>query len=287
MTNSLAERIRGELQVPRDFDAAREAEWRIAFLAGYLQESGLGGYVLGISGGIDSTVAGRLAQLACERVRGQGGAATFVALRLPYGIQHDAADADHAVAFIAPDEAATINVGGATDAMWEEVLAARGDAGPLPGGTPGRYNEFVRGNIKARQRMIAQYAVAGARGLAVVGTDQAAEALVGFFTKFGDGASDVVPLAGLPKRRVRELARHLGVPEHLVVKVPTADLESDNPMEPDEVALGVSYEQVDDFLEGLPVPPEAEEVILNWYRRSQHKRQLPLTPQTWHDAHHT
>lgn len=273
--SALRERIRTELQVVRDFDPAQETERRIAFLAGYLHQTGLMGYVLGISGGVDSTVAGRLAQLACERVRADGGEATFVAMRLPYHVQQDDVDAKHVLEFIAPDEVAHVNVGPATDALWTQILES--GAAPDPAG----YTDFVKGNVKARQRMAAQFAVAGARGLLVIGTDQAAEAVVGFYTKFGDGAADVTPLTGLPKRRVREIGVHLGAPADLVHKIPTADLESNQPLQADEVALGVSYQLVDDFLEGLAVPEEAEATILRWYRSTGHKREMPLSPLTW------
>ena len=268
--------IRAELQVVEDFDAARETERRIAFLAGYLKETGLKGYVLGVSGGVDSTVASRLAQLACERVRSEGGDATFVAMRLPYHVQKDEADAQDALDFIAADEVHTVNIGPATDALWTATLEA--DASLA---TEENYTEFVRGNVKARQRMVAQFTVAGARGLLVIGTDQAAEAVVGFYTKFGDGAADLVPLAGLPKRRVRDIGRHLGAPSALVNKVPTADLESDHPLRSDEAALGVAYEDVDTYLEGGGISAEAEATILRWHSRTAHKRALPLTPLDW------
>ncbi|WP_063786822.1 NAD(+) synthase, partial [Caballeronia cordobensis] len=110
--------------------------------------------------------------------------------------------------------------------------------------------DFVLGNIKARERMIAQYAIAGARVGVVIGTDHAAESLMGFFTKYGDGGADVLPLSGLTKRRVRALARSMGAEERLVMKVPTADLESLTPQRPDEDSYGISYENIDDFLEG-------------------------------------
>jgi NAD+ synthase len=139
----------------------------------------------------------------------------------------------------------------------------------------------VRGNVKARVRMVAQYAVAGARGMLVIGTDQAAEALVGFFTKFGDNAVDLTPLTGLPKRRVKELGRYLGAAENLIEKIPTADLEDDQPLAADELALGVSYDAVDDFLEGNAVSADAEQTILGWYQRTAHKRALPVTPGQW------
>src|SRR5690606_37901000 len=126
--------------------------------------------------------------------------------------------------------------------------------------------------------MVAQYAIAGARGMLVVGSDQAAEAVVGFYTKFGDGAADLVPLFGLTKRRVRDIGTHLGAPQDLVDKVPTADLETDRPLLADEEALGGRYEANDDYLEGKDDPEQDEATSLGWYRRTAHKRALPVTP---------
>lgn len=252
------------------FDAAAEAERRIDVLARYLRDAGAAGYVLGISGGVDSSTAGRLAQLACERVRAEGGDATFVAMRLPYRVQRDEDDAQRALEFVRPDEVLTVDVGPGVDALWSELLAAGLD--------PDLATDYHKGNVKARARMVAQYAVAGARRMLVIGTDHAAEAVVGFFTKFGDGAADVTPLFGLPKRRVREICRHLGAPESIVAKVPTADLESDRPLLADEVALGVSYDAVDDFLERGSVAAEDAATIVGWYDRTAHKRNPPITP---------
>lgn len=275
MNRALQRRIATELEVvdPATFDAAREVERRVGFLAGYLTTTGTKGYVLGISGGVDSSLGGRLTQLACERVRAAGGDATFVAMRLPYGLQRDEEDAQRALEFVRPDETLTVDIAPAVDALWDSLTGAGLRVSP-------QYDDYVKGNVKARQRMIAQFTVAGARGLLVVGTDQAAEAVVGFYTKFGDGAADVTPLTGLPKRRVRELARYLGADERVVEKVPTADLEDDKPLIPDEVALGVRYSAVDDYLEGLEVSPEDEQRITGWYVRTQHKRHLPVTPGT-------
>lgn len=264
--------IARSLGVSPEFDAAQELERRVAFLADYLQQSGLETYVLGISGGVDSLTAGCLAQRAVERIRARGGQARFIAMRLPYGVQRDEEAAQRGLKVIAPDQVYDVNIQGATDAMQQElrqVGVQYRDA---------HHEDFVVGNIKARQRMIAQYAVAGAyRGL-VIGTDHAAEALMGFYTKFGDGACDITPLAGLNKRRVRALAALLGAPEELVMKVPTADLESLTPGKPDEEAFGVSYEQIDDFLEGKPVPEPVFQTILRVYRASAHKRAMPVAP---------
>ncbi|WP_341316060.1 ammonia-dependent NAD(+) synthetase [Paraburkholderia sp. IMGN_8] len=268
-------RIAAEMHVGADFDAAQEIERRIVFLANYLRSNGLKTYVLGISGGVDSTTAGRLAQLAVERLRAEHYDARFVAIRLPYGIQKDEADAQQALQFILADENLTVDIKPAADAM----LAALNTSGVLfPDDSQ---QDFVHGNIKARQRMIAQYAVAGARAGVVIGTDHAAESVMGFFTKFGDGGADVLPLAGLTKRRVRALAGALGAAEALAHKVPTADLEMLRPQRPDEDAYGIPYDDIDDFLEGKPVSDAARETIMRFYDVTQHKRALPYTPFDW------
>jgi NAD+ synthase len=266
------ERIGRELGVTRDFDAAGEAERRIAFLADYLRGSSMRAIVLGISGGVDSLTAGMLAQRAVEHLRGSGYDAQFIAVRLPYGVQADEADAQKSLDVIRPDRIVTVDIKPAADAMLEAV---RREADDL---LSGPRLHFHLGNIKARQRMIAQYALAGgARGI-VIGTDHAAEALMGFYTKFGDGAADVLPLSGLNKRRVRAVAKHLGAPENLVFKVPTADLESDAPLKPDEDVYGVTYDEIDDFLEGKEIAATSRERILATYNASHHKRRLPVTP---------
>lgn len=244
----------------------------MGFLVEQLTETGARGYVLGISGGIDSCTAGRLCQLAVERVRAVGGKALFLAMRLPYGVQADEADAQRALGFIRPDAVVTVDVGPASDALAAAIRAA-GEPAPRT-----RDEDFVLGNIKARERMVAQYAVAGAHGMLVVGTDHAAEAVMGFFTKHGDGACDLMPLAGLTKRRVRAVASVLGADEAIVSKVPTADLETDRPGLPDEQVFGLSYDDIDDFLEGLEVAPDVHDTIVACHRQTAHKRALPLAP---------
>ncbi|GGD70876.1 ammonia-dependent NAD(+) synthetase [Caballeronia grimmiae] len=259
-----------ELGVRDHFDADAELERRVAFLADYLKSSGLRTYVLGISGGVDSSTAGRLAQLSVERLRAEGYEAHFVAVRLPYGTQRDEDDAQLALQFIRPDENYTVNVKGPSD----EMLAALKQGGAQY--TDDFQEDFVLGNIKARERMIAQYAIAGARRGVVVGTDHAAESLMGFFTKYGDGGADILPLSGLTKRRVRALARAMGADERLVMKVPTADLETLTPQRPDEDSYGISYENIDDFLEGKEVSGEVLTTIRRFYTATRHKRALPV-----------
>jgi NAD+ synthase len=269
---STQQRIAEELQVSATFDAAEEIERRVVFLADRLVDTGLTTLVLGISGGVDSTTAGRICQLAVERARAAGHPAAFVAMRLPYGVQADEHHAQAALEFIRPDRVLTVDVKPAADAALDALFAAGltfRDAAQ---------QDFVLGNVKARQRMIAQYAVAGATDGLVVGTDHAAEAVTGFFTKHGDGAADLVPLTGLTKRRVRALAEALGAPAELVGKAPTADLESLAPGKLDEDALGLAYEHIDDYLEGRPVPAEVEAALVARYRVTDHKRRLPIAP---------
>lgn len=264
----LRERIRRELQVLPQIDPATEVERRVAFLTDYLRSTPARGLVLGISGGQDSTLAGRLCQLAAERLRNAWHEATFTAVRLPYGTQSYEADAQLALDFIRPDRCLTVNIQAAADASAEAARAATGE----------RLRDFVRGNIKARERMVAQYALAGQDGLLVVGTDHAAEAITGFYTKYGDGGADVTPLSGLSKRQGAQLLQHLGAPERTWRKVPTADLEDDRPGVPDEVALGLTYAQIDDYLEGQEVAEEVAQRLERMYLNTRHKRTVPVTP---------
>ncbi len=249
-----------------------EIDRRVSFIQTCLRESGLKTLVLGISGGVDSTTAGLLAQRAVAGMReaGEGDDYRFIAVRLPYQVQHDEHEAQLAVDAIKPDECHTVNIGTAVLGL----AAATQALDPL---SPAQ-RDFVLGNTKARMRMVAQYTIANARQGLVIGTDHAAEAVMGFFTKFGDGACDLTPLAGLVKDQVRQIAAALGAPDQLVHKVPTADLEELSPGKPDEAAHGVSYRNIDDFLQGKPVPDEAARIIIDTYDKTAHKRQLPKEP---------
>lgn len=256
-----------ELGVKPFIDPDREIETRVTYLVDYLRTTGAKGFVLGISGGQDSALAGKLAQLACDRVDG----AEFYAVRLPHGVQADEEDAQMALRFIEPDHSLTVNIKDATTALDDAVAEQLGKAD---------LGDFNRGNVKARLRMTAQYALAGEVGALVLGTDHAAENVTGFFTKWGDGAADLLPLEGLNKRQGAALLQALGAPDSTWKKVPTADLEEDRPQLPDEQALGVTYTDIDDFLEGKEVSPAAQERIEELWRRGTHKRRMPGGPVT-------
>lgn len=271
---TLRAQILEELGAKPTVDPAAEVRARVDFLKAYLRSTPAKGFVLGISGGQDSTLTGRLCQLAAEELRAEGHDAEFVAVRLPYGVQADEHDAQIALKFIAPDRSIAVNVKPSADAAAAE--SASGLAELL--GPAGELRDFVRGNVKARERMVIQYAIAGQLGHLVVGTDHAAEAITGFFTKYGDGGVDVTPLTGLTKRQGAALLQHLGAPESTWRKVPTADLEDDRPALPDEEALGLRYSEIDDYLEGREVTPRVAEKVEAMFLATRHKRAVPVSP---------
>ena len=261
-------KIIAALNVQSTIDPAAEIERRVGFLVDYVTRTGASGLVLGISGGQDSSLAGRLCQLAVERLAASGIDAQFIAVRLPYAVQADEDDAQLALSFIQPSEAVTFDIKRAVDG-FEAEYGDRFDDPML---------DFTKGNVKARSRMIAQYAIAGQHGMLVVGTDHAAEAITGFFTKFGDGGADILPLSGLTKRQGRALLEHLGAPERLYLKAPTADLLDENPGQTDEANLGVTYQNIDDYLEGRQIPDAVASALEDRYLATEHKRAAPVTP---------
>ena len=266
---NLQKEIIQELGVEPTIDPKAEIRVSIDFLKAYLKKYPfLKTFVLGISGGQDSTLAGRLAQLTMEEMREETKDEDyqFIAVRLPYGEQVDEEDAKAALDFIKPDVSLRVNIKPAVDAE----VTVLGEAGV-------EISDFNKGNIKARQRMITQYAIAGERAGSVLGTDHAAENITGFFTKFGDGGADILPLFRLNKRQGKQLLKELNAPEKLYTKIPTADLEDGKPLIADEVALGVTYDEIDDYLEGREIPVDAQEEIEAWWNKTQHKRHLPIS----------
>jgi len=261
-------RIIEALNVLPTIDPQAEVERRVSFLVEYLRTTGARGLVLGISGGQDSTLAGRLCQLASERLEDEGSAIEFIAVRLPYAVQADEHDATIALDFIRPDRVVTFDIKRGVDGFADEFIDA----------TDEKITDFNKGNVKARSRMIAQYAIAGQYGYLVVGTDHAAEAVTGFFTKFGDGGADILPLSGLTKRQGKAVLQYLEAPASCYLKTPTADLLDDNPGQTDESNLGLTYADIDDFLEGNEVAEEVASALEARYLATEHKRQLPVGP---------
>jgi NAD+ synthase len=267
--------IVAEMKTLPEIDVENEIKRRVDFIKKTLINSGLKHLILGISGGIDSCTCGRLAQLAVDELNQKGEDYRFVAVRLPYAEQADETDAQLSLDFIQPGANVCVNVQPGSDAIHQSTIDALAQEDLLP--QSDSRLDFAKGNVKARMRMIAQYEIGGILGGLIIGTDHSAENITGFYTKYGDGACDLAPLFGLNKRQVRALAGHLGAPDQLINKAPTADLETLNPGKTDEDALGLSYDQIDDFLEGRVVDAKAVERIIEIFESTQHKRQAIAT----------
>ena len=266
---TLQQQIIEELKVQPVIDVKKEIRRSVEALKNYLRKHpAIKVLVLGISGGQDSTLTAKIAQMAVNELNEELGEKvySFIAVRLPYGVQKDESDCQDAIQFIQPDEVITVNIKPAVDASVNSLKEAGIEL-----------TNFLKGNEKARERMKVQYSIAGAKNGLVLGTDHSAEALVGFFTKHGDGAADVVPIFRLNKRQGKMLLKELGCPEHLYLKTPTADLEDDKPQLPDEVALQVTYDEIDDYLEGKEVKEKSKQRIEELFLNTEHKRKGPVT----------
>ena len=262
MITEVQKHIIDTLGAQPSIDPKTEIRRRVDFIKNMIAGSRRKGVVLGISGGQDSTLAGKLSQLAVDELNAEGYEAKFVAVRLPYGEQRDGNDADDAVAYIQPTEARVVNIKAPVDAL----VAAH--YGPV--------KDYHKGNVKARMRMIEQYLIAGEEELLVCGTDHNSEAITGFFTKFGDGAADILPLSGLNKRQGKALLKALNAPEHLYLKTPTADLLDGVQGQPDETELGITYDEIDDYLEGKEISENKARKLENLYFSTEHKRNNPV-----------
>lgn len=261
-----------EMKVQPSIEVDYEVQRRVAFIKTKLKEANATSVILGISGGVDSSVAGRLCQLAVDELNQEQPEKCyqFIAVRLPFKVQLDEDEAQLACQFIQPSKQVTVNIGEGVEGIHKQTLLGLEQADIMPAAHCRA--DFVKGNVKARMRMIAQYEIAGFVGGLVVGTDHSAENITGFYTKWGDGACDLAPLFGLNKRQIRQVAAALGAPALLVNKAPTADLEEEKPQLEDEVALGLTYDQIDDFLEGKAVDSAVESRLIAIYKATQHKR---------------
>ncbi len=278
----ISNQIIQEMRVLPQIDVTQEIRKRIDFIKRTLLNSNLTHLVLGISGGVDSTTCGKLAQLAVNELNQSAQESSvqlnqqtkkfaFVAVRLPYGQQADELDAQEAIDFIQPDIKLSVNIQEGADGIHHATEQALLQSELLPQSNEKR--DFNHGNVKARTRMAVQYNIAGLLGGLVIGTDHSAENITGFYTKWGDGACDLIPLFGLNKRQIRQIATFLNAPTKLIHKTPTADLETLEPGKSDEAALGLTYDQIDDFLEGRAVEDEVQKKLIDIYTKTAHKRQ--------------
>jgi NAD+ synthase len=260
------------MKVKPKINPEEEVRLRVEFIKKQLLQSGLSSLVLGISGGIDSATCGRLAQKAINELNEvKDNDYKFIAVRLPYENQKDEDDAQLSISFINPTNQISVDIKPGTDGIHDQVLSSIKKDGFID--LTEKKIDFAKGNVKARSRMAIQYDIACLMDGLVLGTDHSAENVTGFYTKWGDGACDLIPLFGLNKRQVRQVASYLGAPEKLIKKAPTADLECLTPQKKDEDVLGLSYNQIDDFLEGKAIEDTAEKILIETFNRTQHKRQ--------------
>lgn len=229
-----------------------------AWLDAKLKETGTKSFIVGLSGGIDSAVVAAL----CARVRPQDtygyimpchsnpddemyGKMVAEAFNIPYKV-------------IVLDDVFDLLLSKLTTERYEDNT-----------------NNLTFANLKPRLRMTTLYFYASMNNGLVVGTGNKAEITVGFFTKYGDGGCDIQPLANLTKKQVFELARHLGIPQPIIDKRPSAGLWQNHD---DEEEMGVTYQQLDHYLETGEASPEVKKVIERLHKKSEHKRNLPPKP---------
>ncbi|HHW28544.1 MAG TPA: NAD(+) synthase [Syntrophomonadaceae bacterium] len=219
-------------------------------------EAGAKGVVYGLSGGVDSALVGALCQRAFPD--------TSLALILPcYSLEQDLADA-RLVAETLQLKTKVIYL----DHVFDELkkLLCSDDE---------KQNRLLLANIKPRLRMIVLYYYAGLLNYLVIGGTNRSEYTVGYFTKHGDGGSDLIPLGNLLKSQVKELAAYLQLPEKIIKKPPSAGLWEN---QTDEEEMGISYAMLDHYLLGGKVPQDVKEKIEQMKMCSEHKRRTPLIP---------
>lgn len=238
-----------------------KADALVQWLQEKVKEAGLKGALVGISGGIDSAVVTHL----IKRAFPDDSLGVIMPCKSNPADQKDAlevvksADIDHVVVDLSEThEVLFSNIKEQLSGHWNEEKAKLGD-----------------GNLRARLRMSTLYTVANQYDYLVVGTDNAAEWFTGYFTKYGDGGVDLVPLVHLTKGQVREMAIHLGVPDVVIQRKPSAGLWEG---QTDENEMGTTYNQIDAYLEGKPVPDKDKEIIERLHNRSEHKRSLAAAP---------
>lgn len=227
-----------------------------AWIKEQVTQAGMQGGVVGLSGGIDSAVVAGLAARALgpERV---------TAAILP--VHSNPQDVEHAKLAAAAFglEPLLIDLSRAYDVLHET----------LPPGS-----ELADANIKPRLRMIALYHLANTRQALVIGTGNKSEEMIGYFTKYGDGGVDILPIGGLYKHQVVALAREIGVPEPIIAKPPSAGLW---PGQTDEAEMGMSYDELDAILAAIErgdtsgFPPDRVALVERMIAKSEHKRRLP------------
>ena len=239
-----------------------EIEGLVTWLRGKATEARARGLVVGVSGGIDSAVVAALIYQAFPE--------QSLALILPCHSSQEDVDDAHLVCEAIGICKQVINLDEPQQMILERVRAISGKI--IPQEEVPQTQRLMDANLRARLRMSTLYAVANSLNYLVVGTDNAAEVYTGYFTKYGDGGVDLSPLSQFVKREIRVLAQALKIPEKIINKAPSAGLWLG---QTDEGEMGVTYNEIDNFLEGKPVSETARQRIAYLHQISEHKRNLP------------
>ncbi|ALB01889.1 NAD synthetase [Francisella persica ATCC VR-331] len=247
------------MKIVKDFNIKEYSQKLIDWLSDTCMNYPAEGFVIGLSGGIDSAVAASLAV--------KTGLSTTALILPSKNNQHQDIQDALELADKINIEHHTITI----QTVYETFLASIKKIT----NTERDRQLVIKGNAQARLRMMYLYAYAQQYNRVVIGTDNACEWYMGYFTKFGDGAADILPLVNLKKSHVFELGKYLGVPKNILDKAPSAGLWQG---QTDEDEMGVTYQEIDDFLDGKQVSAKALERINFWHNRSHHKRKLALIP---------
>lgn len=245
----------------------REIDFTVNWLRSYAKEAKARGLLVGVSGGIDSAVVAFLIKRAFPD--------SSLGVILPCHSSENDLEAAQLVVEAANLPYKKIDLSAMHQELWQSIQEAGKDQN-----WDQTQERLSDANLRARLRMSTLYALAQQYHYLVVGTDNAAEWHLGYFTKYGDGAVDCQPLKRITKGDVRAWAQYLGVPASIIQRPPSAGLWEG---QTDEAELGVSYDVVDAYLKGEEVDEAARERIQSWHRRTQHKRQVPPSPPRFHN----
>lgn len=231
----------------------------VLWLQNYLKSTGQKGYVLGLSGGIDSSVVAALLMRSCPQ--------QCLGVIMPAGNLEQ--DKEHGILAANSCKMPYIEI----DLTHSREGLYRGIAKELAAqGLATADEKIVKGNIGARLRMTTLYGVGNALNYLVVGTDNLAESYTGYFTKYGDGGVDILPISHLTKGEVFAMGTYLGVPDAIINKPPSAGFFHE---QTDEAEMGVDYDTIDRFLMGEEISEDKKVLIEKLHRISEHKRHMP------------
>lgn len=241
----------------------KKIDFTVEWLRAQAKISGTSGLVVGLSGGIDSSVVGFLIKKAFPE--------NSIGVVMPCKSNEKDKKDGVEVAKAAGLEYIVVDLTSEQDDILIKICGALENQGHDNGDN----RRLADANLRARMRMSTLYAVANSLNYLVVGTDNAAEVYTGYFTKYGDGGVDILPIANLPKREVYEWARHLGVPQNILDRPPSAGLWEG---QTDENEMGTTYNMIDNLLEGKEIPEKHRKIIERLNKRTEHKRKMPPAP---------